>query len=136
MDDTKLSKSEYYALKLNRLFWYGIVIVLPLELAVFVLLSGFDNVVAAILLYVLMIIGNLAVPVLGIAGIMLAVWARFTSGYRYRMSCHVWAGVVLAAFFLLACRAGQVYQQMHHREHVRAAWGQGIVAVYAITQGF
>jgi cytochrome c-type biogenesis protein CcmH/NrfG len=55
----------------------------------------------------------------------LAVWARFTTGYRYKMSHHVWAGVVLVVFSLLAYFAVGAYLQMHHRQQVQAAWVQG-----------
>lgn len=88
MNDTKLFKVEYYAQKLNRLFWYGIILAVPTELAIIELQSGVEHEVFAIFHYALLITVIVVVPLLGIAGIALAVWARFTSGYRYRMSGH------------------------------------------------
>lgn len=124
MNDTKFSKSEHYALKLNRLFWYGIALVLPTELAAVLLMSAFDNAFGELLVFAFLLTVNVVVPLLGIAGIALAIWARLTSGYRHKISGHIWAGLVLVAFFLLAYYAGRVYQQMHHRQQVQAAWGQ------------
>ncbi len=127
MSDTKLSKAEYYAQKLNRLFWYGIALALPTEFAAILLMSAFDNAFGQPLVFIFLLTGDVVVPLLGIAGMALAVWARFTSGYRYKMSHHVWAGVVLVVFFLLAYFAGQVHQQMQHRQRVQAAWVQAPV---------
>ncbi len=121
MNDTKLSKAEYYAQKLNRLFWYGIALALPTEFAAILLMSAFDNAFGTLLAVVLPVTVCVLV-LLGLAGILLAVWARFTTGYRHKMSGHVWAWVVLIVFSVLAYRAAQVYQQMQHRERVQAAW--------------
>ncbi len=126
MSDTKLSKAEYYAQKLNRLFWYGIALALPTEFAAILLMSAFDNAFGTLLVVVLQVTVCVLV-LLGLAGILLAVWARFTTGYRHKISHHIWAGVVLVVFFLLAYFAGQVHQQMQHRQRVQAAWVQAPV---------
>jgi hypothetical protein len=121
--NANISKPECYAQKLNRLFWYGVLFALPMEFAGIALLNVFDgNMLGKFLFAILLATAYVVVPLLGVAGIVLAGWARFTTGSQVKLLRHLLAGIVLLVFAMLAYRAVQVYQQMQHRMPVQAEW--------------